>query len=116
MRRAALAAIALAVVAGAYVLYAHDPATSSFYPGCALRATTGFDCPGCGSTRALHHLLHGRVATAFRYNPLLFVLGAVLLPALPKLTRGEAPRYIARPWFAWGLAIAILMWWIVRNL
>src|SRR5690554_8210264 len=32
---------------------------------------TGFYCPGCGSQRAIHLLLHGDIIGAFRFNPLM---------------------------------------------
>ena len=60
------------------VLFAHDPANSMFYPPCPFRALTGFYCPGCGTLRALHQLLHGHLVAAFWLNP----LAALLLPFL----------------------------------
>jgi uncharacterized protein DUF2752 len=41
--------------------------------GCPFRAVTGWDCPFCGGTRLGSALLHGDVATAFAFNPLVFV-------------------------------------------
>lgn len=35
---------------------------------CIHRFILGFDCPGCGMTRALHALLHLRFSTAFNFN------------------------------------------------
>ncbi len=32
---------------------------------------TGMKCPGCGSQRAIHALLHTDIKTAFSYNALL---------------------------------------------
>lgn len=40
-------------------------------PKCLFRMLTGWDCPGCGSSRALHSLLHLRIWEALAYNPLL---------------------------------------------
>src|SRR5215218_11212240 len=65
------------MIAGAALLYAHNPVPEpghvSYFPPCPFYKLTGCYCPGCGGTRALHHLLHGRVATAFDFNPLLIV-------------------------------------------
>jgi hypothetical protein len=66
-----LAAAGLTVLA---VIWRVDPAGQLFYPRCWLYQTTGLKCPGCGATRALHALLNGHVADAFRLNPLIFVL------------------------------------------
>lgn len=37
-----------------------------------FKLLTGYDCPGCGSQRALHALLHGDI-NAFAYNPLFII-------------------------------------------
>jgi len=43
---------------------------------CPFHALTGFPCLTCGGTRCLRNLLAGHAATAFAWNPLIFV-GAV---------------------------------------
>jgi len=71
-------------------LYAVDPHQSTIYPQCWLYNTTGIYCAGCGATRALHALLHGRMLDALHDNVLL-------ISALPLLA------FIAVPylWAAW---------------
>lgn len=73
----------LALAAGAAmvapVLWRFDPnAANSPFPPCPFHALTGLYCPGCGSTRALHALLHGEVVQALAMNPLLVVALPVL--------------------------------------
>jgi hypothetical protein len=51
-------------------------ATSS--PTCLVRLTTGFDCPGCGGTRAFWYLVHGNVPAAARSH-LIAVFAAPFL-------------------------------------
>lgn len=115
--------MAAAVVAAATVIavyYAADP-TSPFMPRCAFKALTGLDCPGCGSQRAFHALLHGRVSEAFAFNPAVFVsvpLAAVYAvaewserPCMRRLRR----VLLSAPALA-ILACAILLWTIFRNL
>ena len=114
--RAWLASLAAAMAAvGGWVLYTFPPAGSRFYPQCVFYALTGLECPGCGSTRALHHLVHGRVDEAFLMNPFLFAVVAMLLAALPSFWRGEQPAFATKPWFSWGAAIVTIGWWIGRN-
>lgn len=57
------------------LLYKYDPSVSddSLYPGSLFRTLTGFYCPGCGMTRALHEILHGNVKSALALNPLLII-------------------------------------------
>lgn len=70
-------ATAAAVAAGAAVLAVRDPSAAGGYPPCPIAALTGLDCPGCGSTRAGHALLHGDVIAALDHN-LLLLPGALL--------------------------------------
>ncbi len=47
---------------------------------CLFRAVTGFDCPGCGMTRACRALLQGDVGGALAFHPLVFfVVGFVVV-------------------------------------
>ena len=62
---------ACVVLLAVYGLF--DPARR-FFPRCPFHMLTGLDCPGCGSQRAVHSLLHGDVSTAFGYNQLLVVM------------------------------------------
>ncbi len=86
----------LQMVAGACVcggatafVYALDPHQHAFYPQCLLYNTTGIYCAGCGATRALYALLHGRVMEALHDNALfvsalpvmIYVASSYLLPA-----------------------------------
>ncbi|MEU8224554.1 DUF2752 domain-containing protein [Kribbella sp. NPDC048915] len=45
---------------------------------CILHATTGLDCPLCGSTRMAAAMLHGDLAAAWHFNPVIFVLGPLV--------------------------------------
>lgn len=47
-------------------------------PTCLLKLTTGFDCPGCGGTRAFWYLLHGNLPAAARHH-VLFVFALPFL-------------------------------------
>jgi hypothetical protein len=59
----------------AAVLFFFDPATTGFYPPCLFRTILGTQCPGCGSLRAAHQLLHGNLKEAWMLNkPLLIAL------------------------------------------
>ena len=51
-----------------------NPANSDWAINCPFKMITNYDCPGCGSQRAFHELLHGHFKKAFVLNP-LFVIG-----------------------------------------
>ena len=103
------------------VVFLFDPAQHGFYPRCALKASTGFDCPGCGGLRAAHQLLHGQVRAAFAFNPLLVVslplVGWLLLQKMIRTTtaRRLAP-VIIRPVWIWLGAATIVAFGVLRNL
>jgi len=83
-----------ATVAVIAVLYLFDPGDHSFYPVCLSYQWFGFQCATCGGLRALHALLHGRVAEAWQFNPLLLVIiGVAALEGLRTLVWGRRTRW-----------------------
>jgi hypothetical protein len=110
------ASAAVLGVIGVWVLYTFPPVTSGFYPQCMFRQLTGLDCPGCGTTRALHAMLHGRFAEAFRFNPLLFAMAFVGSLGIPSYLRGQTPRFFYARWFGWTCFVVVAGWWVVRNI
>ncbi len=107
------AAVAAVTAAVAFLYYEHDPA-SPVAPKCLFRLISGYDCPGCGSQRALHALLHGRLAEAWGFNPYVF-FAAPAGAAFVVIEAGRArwPR-LHRAVIAAVLA-ATVAWWIFRN-
>ncbi len=70
------------VVVGLAVLWAFDPMTAGFFPPCPIYALTGWSCPGCGSTRMAHALLHGELRAAWAHNPFVLTVGSAFLVKL----------------------------------
>jgi magnesium-transporting ATPase (P-type) len=59
--------------------YFFDPGKNQFFIRCPFKAIFGYDCPGCGSQRALYSLLHLRLLEAFTFNPLFVIAIFILL-------------------------------------
>jgi hypothetical protein len=57
-------------------------------PLCPSAALLGIPCPGCGLTRATLALLHGDLASALRFHPLVFVLAPAYLGLLAMVAIG----------------------------
>ena len=62
--RARTVGMAAILTTAAVILFVFDPTRVGFLPPCPLHEFTGLWCPGCGSTRALHQLVHGHLALA----------------------------------------------------
>src|ERR1700730_11233149 len=71
VRTVAIALSALTIIGSGVVLFCFNPSEYRFYPVCLFHSYTGLLCPGCGSLRALHQLVHGHVIAALRFNILL---------------------------------------------
>ena len=59
-----------AIILATIVLFRCPPTQYAFYPRCPFETLFHLQCPGCGTTRAIACLLHGRVLEALRSNPL----------------------------------------------
>lgn len=101
------------------VYFLFDPMEAKWMPKCIVRVLIGWDCPGCGSQRALHALLHGDLAGAFHANALLFLLiPLILILAVLELFGNRDStlyRRLHHPALIALLAVIILAWGIVRN-
>ena len=54
-----------------YIYKTFNPSVSSIFPRCPFLSLTGLQCPGCGSQRAVHHLLNLEIVPAIYQNALL---------------------------------------------
>jgi hypothetical protein len=119
-RRVIAALIWLSIAAGAIYLSIFEPGRSGFFPLCPFRMLTGFTCPGCGSTRGLHRLVHGDLVGAFEFNALMVVSLPFLLYALVRYTSaavtGRPPQpYRLNARYIWMLFAVIMGFWAFRN-
>lgn len=119
-RRAIVAVVVAAVAIALLLFYALVDVDSGLMPRCPIKALTGFDCPGCGSQRMIHALLHGDFAGAWRRNPFLIVMIPVMLAALvAELWRKRFPRLnrvILSPASIALIIAATAIWTICRNI
>ncbi|HPU13199.1 MAG TPA: DUF2752 domain-containing protein [Aeromicrobium sp.] len=106
---------------GALALLANvSPEEPGHYPTCPFLMISGLYCPGCGSLRATHALLHGDLATAWDRNPLAFVLLPVVAISwvawgLRLLGYNAWHPTRVHPGWIWGLLTVVLIYWIARN-
>lgn len=94
---------------GGIVLYRHNPVTATWMPPCPLFVFTGLYCPGCGSGRATHQLLHGHLVAAWLLNPLYLLALPYLLYSITREVLGWLTG-VRLP--LWHLSGRVAWWWI----
>ena len=119
-RRSVSIGIWIVLICGAIYVFSFEPGKTGFFPPCMFRQLTGLTCPGCGSTRALHQLLHGHFVAAFALNPLFIIAIPFLLLALARHTvfalQGKQPKPNALPSsYIYLIFVIVLSFWIFRN-
>lgn len=119
--RLTAAGIVVVTACVAAVLYLGDPLRPGLFPACPLYAMTGIYCPGCGSTRALHELLHGQLLSALGLNLMtVTALPFVLYSGVSYITyavRGRRLPSVHLPArYIWTLGCAILAFGVLRNI
>lgn len=119
-RRSGVVLVWLIIVAGSVCLFVLEPGKSTLLPVCPFRLLTGFTCPGCGSTRGMHQLLHGNFAAAFEFNPLLllalpFLVFALLRYSYQVLSGQPIKHNSLAPKYIYTIFGVVLFFWIFRN-
>lgn len=104
--------------------YIHDPEVANgegLFPKCFFNAATGLHCPGCGSQRATHDLLHLRIGDALKHNLMIIIIAIVLI------AKGYAylsKKYFTKYYYNLGhssrftiiLIVIVFGYWIIRNI
>jgi len=123
--RAQIALAACACAGASAFLYAVDPNRHAVYPQCLLYNATGIYCAGCGATRAVHALLHGRLLEALHDNALfvaalpliLYVAGSYALSAWRANVWPEIPVDARKlVWRSISIFLVMVTFMILRNL
>ena len=105
------AVLAVGVVVALLVfLYIWNPSDISYFPKCPFLALTGYQCPGCGTLRGIHALLHFRIVDALRYNLLMVASIPVIILML------IWPRFRFDVISARVILAVTLFWWLIRNI
>ena len=114
----------LAAIITLLIIYAiFDPDNNIYFPKCPFNLITGFDCPGCGSQRAVHHLMNFNILEALKAN-------ALLVLSIPYIITGYIFELIKKPgkkFLKWRkilfgektiyiILVIIIAFWILRNI
>jgi len=101
--------------------YFVNPNKVNYLLKCPLYATTGIYCPGCGSQRATHALLHLNFVEMFKQNLLYFFailllvyhLGIYIFNNIFNKKYTSILNYKKTPVI---ILIIVIIFWILRNL
>ncbi|MCQ4035640.1 DUF2752 domain-containing protein [Kaistella montana] len=88
-----LAIFVLIFIGLGVVYYSFNPQNSSYFLKCPIHYFTGYLCPGCGSQRAIHELLHLNFRKAFEYNALFVASIPYLISAIALNTQPLSDRF-----------------------
>ncbi len=89
---------------------------------CVFHKVTGLYCPGCGGTRAVTFLLHGRLWASFIYHPFVIyctVLGGwfMISQTIERLTKHRlAIGMKYHDYYLWIVLAIVAINFVVKNL
>jgi hypothetical protein len=111
----------LGIIGVAVLFFVLDPNKHELFPRCIFHSITGAHCPGCGSQRALHSLLHFDIAGVVSYNFLFIPAGLLILyhylhPLLNRAFKWKLPNILYMKYTPWIVFATVILFWIARNL
>lgn len=96
-----------------------DPNQAGSFAVCPFLAVTGWQCPGCGTLRAVRALTRGDVVLALDLNALTTLLLPLLLVAWASwfgVALGRRRSTVRLPaWAGTAVAVAVPSFWVARN-
>ncbi len=104
---------------GLWLYYKFNPLEHAIFPPCPFHYSTGYHCPGCGTQRAFHALLHGHFLEAIRYNLLLILAFLVLLYKVYLVffnKRESSSNLLYKNSTPWIILFLVVGFWILRNI
>lgn len=98
-----------------------NPSTFAYTPKCPFYSLTGLHCPGCGSQRAIHEMLHGNIWGGLQHNFLILFAVFIIsykfyvssISSNKKHPKTNLLQHNAAPWLILALVIGF---WVLRNL
>lgn len=108
-------------VLGMVLFYFLPVSWEDYTVSCWIHERSGLYCPGCGGTRAVFALLHGRIVLSFLYHPIVLYILFIYLMIVFKgilhvISRGKVPYMKWRLFYVYfGISIVIVQF-LVKNI
>lgn len=110
----------LLVIAAGGAAFTLETKWLGWMPPCQFYRWTDLHCPGCGGRRCVMMLAQGRWLEALRMNALVIFcglgFGALLLKETWREWSQRGQTFVLSPRMGWAIAIAVIAFWILRNL
>jgi hypothetical protein len=111
--------VSIAVVCVVIFFSLVNPVGCAWAPKCIFKLISGYQCPGCGASRAIYAMLHGHPLEALSYNyffliALPYLLAVIVTGWIPQLSRLK--QIVQGETLAWIYLVMFFIWWILRNL
>ncbi|PIF05899.1 MAG: hypothetical protein CSA36_04395 [Draconibacterium sp.] len=121
MRRTINLVLLFGIIGLAILFFILDPTKNALFPKCTFHSLTGYYCPGCGSQRALHSLLHLDIAGVTHYNflfipALLIIIYHYTRPLLNNFFHWKLPNIFYFRQTPWIILAVVVIFSILRNL
>jgi hypothetical protein len=121
MRWQLKAGLVFGITTLAVLFFILNPAEYELFPRCLFYSATGLYCPGCGSQRAIHSLLHlnpkGVVNNNILFIPAFIAVGYHYIhPLLNDRLNLNLPDFFYKKNTPWIVLIIFLLFWLLRNL
>jgi hypothetical protein len=111
----------IGIPALAVLFFFINPGEHQIFPQCIFYSLTGYHCPGCGSQRAIHNLLHLNIPGVVHHNilfipALLAIAYHYLHSVLNQKFQLKLPNLFYMKNFPWIVLGFVLAFWVLRNL
>lgn len=109
------------IISIAIVNYAINATGYVVFKSCLFRQITGLYCPGCGGTRALILLLHGKILTSIIYHPFtIYILVIFLIFYISQsarfITKGSINGVQFHKWMIIVGGIILILNFMIKNI
>ncbi len=87
---------------------------------CFFWKVLGLYCPGCGGTRAVDALLHGKIISSLWYHPLVVYTvvifgGFMVTHTMQKLSILHIKGWKFHNWYLYGALGVVIVNWVLKN-
>lgn len=115
----AVLTLAIVIIFAVLVMYVWRINLLTLFPGCLFKKMTGYDCPGCGGTRAAVALLHGHILESFCYHPIVsYTVGLQMIVIISGCLRkwtSYTHTFLLRPVHFYTFIVLLIANFFIKN-